>query len=215
MPISKITFKIAVPIIIAGIFIMVIFVALNYERLDYNFYLVFGFLAVYIFLFGFAIGQNIYSPVRKLLKRADELSKGDLKTRVYLETKDEFGELATIINRIAEELEETYSAGERAEQSIDLKVKVRTQSLEEVINALEQKVKNRTIELEKIMTESTKLKDETKNRETEVAELRKEINLLKEETNKYQAKKTITKKPKILPVENITPEQVTTTEEKI
>lgn len=196
MAISKITFKIALPIIIAGIFIMAIFIALNYERLDGNFYLVFGLLAIYIFLFGFATGQNIYTPIRKLLKRADELSKGNLKTRVYLETKDEFGELATIINRIADELEETYSAGERAEQSVDIKVKARTQSLEEVISALEQKVKNRTIELEKMIAESNKLKDETKNRESEVTELKMELGKLKEEVEKYQVKKPVVKKPK-------------------
>ena len=208
MSISKVSLKVALPIIVAGIFIMAIFIALNYERLDFNFYLIFGLLTIYTFLFGFATGQNISRPVQKLLRRADELSKGDLKTRVYLETKDEFGELSGIFNKIADELEESYSAGERAEKSVDLKVKARTQGLEEIINSLEQKVKNRTIELEKISAESNKLKDETKNRETEVAGLRSEIDLLKEEMlarnvshsdaggNKYQTKKPAIKKTK-------------------
>lgn len=197
MALSKISLKIALPIVIAGLFIMIIFVALNYEKLDFNFYIIFIFLSIYIFLFGFATGQNFSSPLKKLLKRATELSEGDLKTRVYLETKDEIGELADIFNKIANELEESYSAGKRAEQSIDIKVKARTQALEETINALEQKVKNRTIELEKIMAEANKMKDETKNRENEVTVLKSELTKLKEDTSDYQDKKTIAKKPKI------------------
>src|SRR3989339_190908 len=148
---NKIIFKIAFPIILVGLFIIIIFIALNYGAMSKEVYFVFIALSIYVFLFGFATGQNFATPVKKLLKRATELSQGDLKTRVYLETKDEFGELSKIFNKIAQDLEESKQAGSRAEESIDIKVKAKTQALDETISALEQKVRNRTLELDKVI----------------------------------------------------------------
>lgn len=192
MSISNLSLKVAIPIIIAGIFIMTVFIAINYERLDANFYIVFALVSAYVFLFGFATGQRFASPVKKLLQRATDLSQGDFKTRVYLENKDELGELAQIFNKIADELEESKSQTETTEKSVDIKVKARTQALEEVINALEQKVKNRTFELQKIANESQKINEKTKIKEEETAQLKKEIGVLREALNKYQSvKKTV------------------------
>ena len=146
----SISYKVAYPIIIAGLFIIVAIIGINYESLNLSFYILFAFLVVYIFLFGFATGQNLTMPVRKLLQRADELSKGDLKSRIYLKNKDELGELAKIFNKIAEDLEQSKYENETAEKSVDIKVKARTQALEETIGALEQKVKNRTLEMQKM-----------------------------------------------------------------
>lgn len=189
MKISNVTFKIALPIIIIGIFTIVIFIALGYTKLNLSFYIVILLLCIFIFLFGFATGQDFASPVRKLLKRATDLSKGDLTTRVYLETKDEFGELAQIFNKIAEELEESHSKAEKTEKSVDIKVRAKTQDLEEVINALDQKVKNRTIELERIINESDKLKGEVKNKEKEALDFKIELDQLKEKLGMNKAKK--------------------------
>ena len=119
---------------------MVSFIALNYNNLNTSFYIVFAFLAVYVFLFGFAIGQNFTAPVKKLLKRANDLSDGDLKSRFYSESKDELGQLANTFNRIADQLEESNSENEKTKKSVGIKVEAETQSLREVINALEQKV---------------------------------------------------------------------------
>lgn len=196
MKISNISFKIAVPIIITGIFIIAIFIALNYERLNKNFYIVFVLTAVYIFLFGFATGQKFAMPVKKLLKRAIDLSEGDLTARVYLETKDEFGDLAKIFNKIADELEESRSRTETTEKSVDIKVKARTQVLEETINALEQKVKNRTLELQRIIDESEVIQKKTKNKEMETEQLKKELNILKKALNQYQMGKRVLNKKK-------------------
>ena len=76
---SKISFKVAYPIIIAGFFIMVAFIGFNYQNLTSSFYIIFFLLAVYVFLFGFATGKNFAQPIKKLLKRAEELSQGDLR----------------------------------------------------------------------------------------------------------------------------------------
>ena len=153
----SISYKIAYPIIIAGLFIIVAIIGINYENLNASFYILFAFLIVYIFLYGFATGQNLTRPVRKLLQRADDLSRGDLKSRIYLKNKDEFGELAKLFNKIAEDLEQSKYENETAEKSVDIKVKARTQALEETISALEQKVKNRTLEIERISENLEKL----------------------------------------------------------
>ena len=88
--------------------------------------------------------------VKKILDKATELSKGNLSSRVYLETKDELSELAEVFNKIAEELQASHEQEANTEKSVGIKVKARTKDLEETINALEQKVKNRTYRVRKI-----------------------------------------------------------------
>jgi len=164
---SKITTKITIPIVLVGIFAVAIFFAIDYEKTDYSFYIIILFFAVYIFFFGFSTGQNLSSPIKKLLEKATELSKGNLSSRVYLETKDELSELAGVFNKIAEELELSRLQQENAEKSVGIKVKARTEELEETISALEQKVKNRTIELERMVKELNSLRGAGKDKELE------------------------------------------------
>jgi len=193
---AKIKSKIAIPIILVGIFAISIFIALEYEKLDVNFYIVLFLLAFFVFVFGFATGQTFTSPVKELLNRATELSKGNLSARAYLETKDEFSELASVLNKIAEELEESHLREENSEKSINLKVKARTQDLEETIKALDQKIKNRTIELEKLIKKSDELQANAKEKEVEISQLKKELNDLGQKTAKLN-------KPKQEVIDNI------------
>ena len=102
----SISLKIAYPIIITGLFILVVFVAATYQILDYNFYIILIPLTAFLFLFGFATGQKFASPVKELLKDADYLSKGNLKVRFNLKDRDELGQLAKVFNKIAEDFEE-------------------------------------------------------------------------------------------------------------
>ena len=134
--------------------------------------------------------------VKKLLQRATDLSEGNLTTRVYLETKDEFGDLAKVFNKIADELQESRSRTETTEKSVDMKVKARTQALEETIKALEQKVKNRTLELQRMVDESEIIQEKTKTKETETERLKKELQSLKQALNRYQAGKEALSKKK-------------------
>jgi len=182
---SKILFKVAFPIIITGLFAITIFAALNYQNLNFNFLIVLLSFAVYIFSFGFAIGQDFSSPIKKLLKRATELSGGDLTSRAYLGTKDEIGELSRVFNKIADELEASREAIQRAESSIEIKVKAKTQALEETIKALDQKVRNRTIELQRTLDEFEKLSEKTKAKEAEAEELKSQISNLRESSNRH------------------------------
>lgn len=195
---NKITFKIALPIILTGVFSIIVFIATGYGKLDSSFYIVFIVFSIYVFLFGVAIGENLSLPIKKLIQRATLLSEGDLKTRVYLETKDEFGELGKIFNKIAEDLEESKSAGVKAEESVDIKVKARTQALEETISALEQKVKNRTIELERIEKELESEKQLENSKESELENLRQKVEELKAQLD--DDKKSTIKKTKVVDI---------------
>ena len=190
----KISLKIAYPIIIAGLFIIVAFIALNYQTLTLNFYIILGFLIAYIFLFGFATGQNFASPIKKLLQKADDLSNGDLKSRFYLQSKDEIGELARVFNKIAQEFEENKNKTDTLEKSVDIKVKARTEALEETINALEQKIKNRTFELQRIAKELEALQKQPRLNEEEIVDLRNQVKDLKKELFGIEVKKTPLKK---------------------
>jgi methyl-accepting chemotaxis protein len=186
---NSVTLKIALPVILAGLFIVVVFAALHPTQLDLSFYVVLALVAVFIFFYGVASGQKLAMPVKKLLNRAIELSGGDLTARVYLDSKDEFEELAKLFNKIAEELQRTRAEAEITEKSVDIKVRARTQALEETINALEQKIKNRTVELERLVKESSKLQEDAKNREVEAASLKRELGSFKQKLGKYSKPK--------------------------
>ncbi len=166
----KVSFKVALPVILAGMFAIVVFIALNPEGLSPSFYVILFLLSVFIFFYGLHVGQSVAQPIEKILKRAVDLSKGDTKARFYLETKDEFGELAQIFNKIADDIENSRNKAENSEKSVNIKVKAKTQDLEEVISALEQKVKNRTIEVERLMKQQG-LVTPAEPEETQVTEI--------------------------------------------
>lgn len=192
----RISSRIAYPIIVSGLFIIVAFMALNYQNLNIDFYIMLPLLAIYVFFFGVAIGQNVSSPIRKLLKKAEDLSNGDFKSRLYLENKDEIGELARVFNKIANELEESKSATEKSERSVGIKVEAKTQALEETINALEQKVKNRTMELTKMVSDLENFQTQSKQKEAEAEKLKSQMMDLQKELEERSVKKRTPKKVK-------------------
>ena len=175
----RLTLKIALPIMLVGFFTILALLAVEQKQLSLSFYIIILFLIVYVFFFGLAIGQNIVFPIRKLLDKAIKLSEGDLSSRVYLETKDELSELARAFNKIAEELEVSRGLEGNLEKAVSVKVMARTKDLEETITALEQKVKNRTIELERLIEESQKLKNDLNGRKTETSQLKKDLDEVK------------------------------------
>lgn len=154
---QKFSFKIAFSIIAAGLFIVVSFAALNYENLTSPFYIVAGFVVAFIFLFGFAMGHNYATPLKELLKKAEDVSKGDLKSKFHLETKDEIEELSKAFNKITEGLEKNTSEIETLKKTSDIKLKTKDIVSEKVIDALEEKIKNRTADLERVTTERDQL----------------------------------------------------------
>lgn len=174
------------PVILVGIFAIVVFIATDYEKVEPSFFIIIIILTIYVFFFGLAIGREIAWPVKQLLGKATELSEGKLSSRVYLETKDELAELARIFNKLAEELQASHAQEANMENSVNIKVKARTKDLEETINSLEQKVKNRTIELERLIKEYSKLQEDVKNKGTETIQLKKELADFNKKIGKYK-----------------------------
>jgi len=172
--------KIAYPIILTGLFVIVVFTSVYYEVLGSNFYIILIPLTAFLFLFGFAIGQKLASPVKKLLEGADSLTKGNIGTRFYLKNKDELGQLAKVFNRIAEEFEEHKSKIE----TLDTNVKLRTRALEEIIEVLEKKIKNRTLELQKATEDLERLQEEVKTKDEEILSLKSQKNKQKSKDRK-------------------------------
>jgi len=157
---AKLTFKIALPIIITGIFIITAVIAIIYDQLNVSLYVTIGLLLVYTIFYSMAVSRRVATPVGKILKEAKELSRGNLSDRVYLETRDELAELAQVLNEIAEKLEIDREEKYNSEKALGIKVKVKTQEFQETIEALEQKVRNRTIELERLIKETERLQNE-------------------------------------------------------
>lgn len=186
------SFKIASSIIAAGFFILISIIAISFNNLNTSFYIIFILLAVYLFLFGLSMGQNLARPIGKLLKRADDLSRGDLKSRFYAASKDEVGQLASVFNRIADRLEESSRENEKTKKLVGIKVEVKTQLLKETISALEQKVQNRTLELQRLTGDLEKFKEYTKAKEAKLIELKNQIDSLTKKLGKHKSKKSKT-----------------------
>lgn len=178
--------KTSFSLVILGIFLIVIFAALNYQQLGIESYLILSLLLIFTFLFSFVITKRFVFPVEKIIRRATELSKGSLKTRIYLETKDEFEELAKVFNQIAEELEKSHSMVEKAKDTVSIKVRARTKELEENIKVLEGKVKNRARDLQKMIDEFEKFQRLVVGKELEIIKLKKGTKELKGELKKYK-----------------------------
>ena len=118
------------------------------------------------------------------------LNKGDLNSRIYLEAKDEFAELAKSLNQIADKLERSHNEASTAESMADIKIRAKTHEMEEEMDVLENKIKNRAQELQKIIKESEELQARARSRESEIIDLKKEIMRMKEENGKVKIVKT-------------------------
>lgn len=174
---SKLGKKIAFSIITGGLFIIVSFAAIEYQRLDFSMYNIIGFLIAFIFLFGVAMGQNFAAPVNEILKNADNISKGDLK-RISLKnkTKDEIEDLAKIFDKITQDFQLSKNESESLKTTAELKFKTKTLLSEQVINALEEKIKNRSVDLEKAIAELDVLRRQLKLKDDQIEELTSRLN---------------------------------------
>ena len=168
---QKFSFKIAISIILAGLFVVVSFAAINYDNLTSPFYIISGLLVAFIFFFGFAMGFNYLQPVKELLNKARKAEDGDLKSKVELKTKDEIEELSKAFNKITEGLEKTKYEAETYKKTGDIKLQTKSILSDKVISALEEKIKNRTVDLEKAMVQIDMLKSQLRAKERETLDL--------------------------------------------
>ena len=69
---SKLTIKIAIPVILVGIFAILAFVSISYQNIDKSFYVTILLIVVFVFFSGIAIGQSISKHVKKILSKATQ-----------------------------------------------------------------------------------------------------------------------------------------------
>lgn len=86
---------------------------------------------VLIYLVARIIGTLMSRPLNVLKKGVEIIEKGDLEYKIYLSSRDEFGELARGFNKMADHLKNMY-------KSLEFKVRDKTQILSTKINELEQ-----------------------------------------------------------------------------
>lgn len=163
--------RVAFTIIVAGLFVVAAFLAINYDALNQNFFFILVPLVGFLFFFGFAVGQRLVLPVKKLLEVAEPLENGNGRSRMYLKTQDEIGQLARTFNKIAEKFEEHKSKIE----TLDVNVKLRTRALEEIIDILERKIKNRTADWRQAVEELERAHAHLEMKNREIVDLQKRL----------------------------------------
>lgn len=173
--------RIAFTIIASGLFIIAAFMAVNYDSaFNESFSLILIPLMGFLFFFGFAIGNHVVNPVKKMLNEAQSLEKGHGRSRLYVKTKDEIGQLAKTFNAIAEKFEEHRSKIE----SLDVNVHLRTRALEEIIGVLEQKIKNRTSEWHAAIEELERAHALCELKDKEIADLNSQLEKMAKKVRK-------------------------------
>lgn len=100
--------------------------------------------------------KKITKPIIKLRDAAVEIGKGRLETKIDIKTNDEIGELAQTFGQMVTTLKEFY-------KGLEEKVQERTKELEEARASLEIKVRARTKELQEL----TERQEETIEKRTE------------------------------------------------
>jgi HAMP domain-containing protein len=103
---------------------------------------------IYTAVFGFLLGivlsvimsMQVTKPVRKLVAGAEEVAKGNLKTRVNVGTSDEIGYLGESFNKMTEDLEKSFAARlykERVGKELELARKIQDEIIPKVVPELD------------------------------------------------------------------------------
>lgn len=67
-------------------------------------------------ILGYILARNISAPIMKLKDAATEMGKGNFKTKIEIQSKDEIGELGVSFNKMAEELEKSIDVQKQAQK---------------------------------------------------------------------------------------------------
>jgi methyl-accepting chemotaxis protein len=135
----------------------------------------FLFVIVMSILFTVLFTGRILKPLKKLLDVVQEVGTGDLDVRAKVGIKrDEIGDLAKEFNFMVDRLKLAQEALQEDKKVLEIKVKARTNELEELNTGLDEKVKERTRELQERVEELERFHRLTVGRELKMLELKKE-----------------------------------------
>ena len=76
------------------------------------------------------LAHRLIDPIRNLTKTAVRLANGNLNQRVTIQRQDELGILANAFNRMAEQLQESFGALEKTNEALEQRVEERTAQLQ-------------------------------------------------------------------------------------
>jgi two-component system, sensor histidine kinase len=110
----------------------------------------FFFTLPLVLLAGFWLVRRFTAPVADLVEGAERIRSGNLDHHVVVRSHDELGTLAATFNTMAESLRIRIAAEQEAQHNLRLSHR----QLEEYSYTLEQKVEQRTLELEQAMQEA-------------------------------------------------------------
>jgi signal transduction histidine kinase len=111
--------------------------------------------ALFVVALTYSIARQISIPLKRLTQGASVIAAGDFSQRVRVSSRDEIGELAETFNEMARSLEE------------------RSHALIELNRSLEEKVKERTAELELASREANRAYEELKDTQVQLIQSEK------------------------------------------
>jgi len=149
----------------------------NSEMLVENLIL-FGFVLIFLtFLFiviiGYIVAYYISNPIIKISNFAERIGKENYKQRIEINSNDEIGQTAKVLNETLDKIEESRAV-------LEIKVNARTKRLKNLADELDNKVKDRTKKLNKNIEELERFNNLAIGRELKMIELKKEIKKLKQ-----------------------------------
>jgi len=146
------------------------------------------FIACSIFiLLGFAmiiILRNIVDPIKKITRSCEDVKRGNLDIELGTGWKTEIGELAETFNEMIKDIKESRSKLEEAKDVLEIRVRARTQELQDLANSLEGQVKERTNDLREKIKQLEVFNHLAIDRELKMAKLKEEIKELEKELEK-------------------------------
>jgi nitrogen fixation/metabolism regulation signal transduction histidine kinase len=164
--------KITYFIFIAGAFVLISFVALNYQNLNVAVYSILYLSLLFLLFFGIFVAMHTAKPLHKIIKTANELADGNVKSRAHISNTDELGQLAKSLNKIAQNMERNIQEKEKIQYSVAMKVNSIVQPLHDTIEALEQKAHNRTMEFHRANEVAEKTQFDLLLKEAELVDLK-------------------------------------------
>ena len=148
--------------------------------------LVFFLIIFFVGSLSFFLSRGITRPLKNLTEAVKTIARGDLKTKIKLETGDEIEELAAAFNEMIEELSKSKWRLEEAKTVLEIKVAARTKELRELAESLDEKVKEKTKELQEKMADLEKFHKLAVGRELKMIELKKALQKAQVEIEKLK-----------------------------
>jgi len=134
------------------------------------------------------LAEKMVEPIRSFIKGTKKIGGGDLNYRFRIKTGDEIEQLAESFNKMTERLQKSRKELQEAKDILEIKVKARTEELEEFAKGLNEEVNERTKELRERLSELERFHKLTVGREMKMLEMKKELKALKSKSIKEDKK---------------------------